>query len=272
MVDELKMHVFFKFLSIFLFLSHCSTTIEGTYTAPYVGINKVSIEYTLPALPYPYDGLEPYLDAATLKVHHNGHHAAYTNKMNAALKKWRSDDADNDLAKASIYTILGNLGDVPLEHRMAIQNNGGGYVNHAIYWAVMGPVNNDTKLTNEAVALVREIAEVYGGFESFKDVFSNAAKTLFGSGYVWLSRLPSETNPRGELMISSSPNQDSPIAQGLKPILVIDVWEHAYYLKHQNLRPNYITDWWTVIDWNRVAELDDWWRNEADLIESHDEL
>ncbi|KAL5005637.1 hypothetical protein ScPMuIL_016795 [Solemya velum] len=221
---------------------------------PYEGIEKKQDEYKLPDLPYAYDGLEPYIDAATLNVHHKGHHAAYTAKMNAALGQWRGDSGAGgaDLAKESILHIIQNLDKVPDKYKKPVRNNGGGFVNHNFYWACMSP-NAGGKREPEG-SLKTDIEKDFGSLAKFEEEFTQQALTLFGSGYVWLSR-----DKAGKLHISQSANQDSPLPDGFRPILVLDVWEHAYYLKHQNKRPNHITDWWQVVDWTQVDKLDKWW-------------
>ncbi|XP_078658579.1 superoxide dismutase [Mn]-like [Branchiostoma floridae x Branchiostoma belcheri] len=233
---------------------------------PYKGIQLFADEYPVPPLPYEYDALEPYIDEKTARVHHLGHHAGYTRKMNAALKKWRDEVGPGvGLQSNSILHILENLDQIPDKHRTAIRNNGGGFVNHAIYWATMSPRGESEPPRLPEATLATEIIANFHNFSNFQEQFTNTAKTLFGSGYVWLSRNPREQT----LIIHTTANQDSPISTGLRPILVIDIWEHAYYLKHQNKRPDHIQDWWALVDWGQVKALSDWW---AAYDAGHDEL
>lgn len=194
--------------------------------------------FELPALPYAYDALEPHIDARTMQIHHGKHHAAYTTNLNNALQ------GHDDLAAKSIEALLGDLNSVPEGIRMVVRNNGGGYANHNLFWAVMGP-NGGGEPTG---ALGDAINATFGGFASFKETFAKAAMGRFGSGWAWL-----QVNKDGSLAVTSSPNQDTPLMEGNTPILGLDVWEHAYYLNYQNRRPDYITAWWNVVDWNAVA-------------------
>lgn len=194
--------------------------------------------FELPALPYAYDALEPHIDARTMQIHHSKHHAAYTTNLNNALQ------GHDDLAAKSIEALLGDLNSVPEGIRMVVRNNGGGYANHNLFWAVMGP-NGGGEPTG---ALADAINATFGGFASFKETFAKAAMGRFGSGWAWL-----QVNKDGSLAVTSSPNQDTPLMEGNTPILGLDVWEHAYYLNYQNRRPDYIAAWWNVVDWNAVA-------------------
>lgn len=194
--------------------------------------------FELPALPYAYDALEPHIDARTMQIHHGKHHAAYTTNLNNALQ------GHDDLAAKSIEALLGDLNNVPEGIRMVVRNNGGGYANHNLFWAVMGP-NGGGEPTG---ALADAINATFGGFASFKETFAKAAMGRFGSGWAWL-----QVNKDGSLAVTSSPNQDTPLMEGNTPILGLDVWEHAYYLNYQNRRPDYIAAWWNVVDWNAVA-------------------
>ncbi len=191
----------------------------------------------LPALPYAYDALEPYIDAQTLQIHHGKHHQAYFNNLNAALQDYP------DLQSKPIEELLVDLEAVPESIRTAVRNNGGGHANHALYWQCMGI---GFVLTGD---LAQAINEAFGSFDNFKDMFSKAGMTRFGSGWAWLS-----VNKEGKLVVTSTPNQDTPLSEGLKPILVMDVWEHAYYLKYQNRRPDYVAAWWSVVNWAQVAK------------------
>ena len=194
--------------------------------------------FELPPLPYAHDALEPYIDARTMQLHHGKHHAAYTNNLNAALEK------HPDLQNKSIEELLGNLSSIPEDIRTTVRNNGGGYANHALFWNIMSP-NGGGEPGGE---LAEAINSAFGSFDAFKEKFSTAAKTQFGSGWAWL------TVKNGRLAVESTPNQDTPVMGGVTPILGIDVWEHAYYLHYQNRRPDYIEAWWNVVDWDAVAD------------------
>lgn len=194
--------------------------------------------FTLPPLPYPEDALEPSIDARTMSIHHDKHHAAYTNNLNAAL------EGHPELAGKSIEALLGDLGAVPEGIRMAVRNNGGGYANHTLFWNIMGP-NAGGEPSGELAAA---IASEFGSFASFKEAFAKAGATRFGSGWAWLY-----VNGDGKLVVGSTPNQDTPLMEGNTPILGLDVWEHAYYLNYQNRRPDYISAWWDVVNWDAVA-------------------
>jgi Fe-Mn family superoxide dismutase len=194
--------------------------------------------HELPALPYAFDALEPHIDARTMEIHHGKHHAAYVANLNKAL------DGNADLETMSITELMSNLDRVPESIRTAVRNNGGGHLNHSMFWTVMKKGGGD----QPGGELGDAIASTFGSFDDFKARFSQAGATRFGSGWAWLYI------ENGALEIGSSPNQDSPVIEGGKPILGLDVWEHAYYLKYQNRRPDYIAAWWNVIDWGKVAE------------------
>jgi Fe-Mn family superoxide dismutase len=196
------------------------------------------MSFELPKLPYAYDALEPYIDAQTMEIHHTKHHAAYTANLNAALEK------HPEYQPEGIEDILADLGGVPEDIRTAVTNNGGGFYNHDIFWNIMGPNGGG----EPKGPLGDVIKSTFGTFDAFKDQFSKAGMTRFGSGWAWLS-----VNPSGSLVVSSSANQDNPISDGSTPILTLDVWEHAYYLKYQNRRPEYIDNWWNVINWEEVT-------------------
>jgi len=192
--------------------------------------------YTLPALPYAYDALEPHIDAATMEIHHSKHHQTYVNNTNAAVEGTQYADLPiNELVK-QVKTLPENLQNV-------IRNNGGGHANHSLFWTVMSPNGGGTPTGEVAQAIERDL----GGFEAFKDAFTKAALTRFGSGWAWLCVTPDK-----KLVVQSSANQDSPLMDGFIPVLTLDVWEHAYYLKYQNRRPEYIAAFYNVIDWNEV--------------------
>lgn len=194
--------------------------------------------FTLPDLPYAHNALEPHIDAKTMEIHHGKHHAGYTNKLNAALE-------GTAFADKSIEEILGDLNALPDDKRTAVRNNGGGFANHRLFWQVMGP-NAGGEPTGE---LADAINSAFGSFDAFKDAFAKAGATQFGSGWAWL------VVDGGSLAVMSTPNQDSPLMDGKTPILGLDVWEHAYYLNYQNRRPDYISAWWNVVNWSKVAEL-----------------
>lgn len=195
--------------------------------------------HKLPDLPYGYDALEPYIDAKTMEIHHTKHHGGYVNKLNAAL------DKHPELHEYPLGVLLSNLNSVPEDIRTAVQNNGGGHYNHSLFWRIMGP-DKGGKPEGE---LLEEINNKFGSFEKFKEEFSTAAKTRFGSGWAWLA-----VSRFGELTVLSTPNQDNPLMLGMVPILGLDVWEHAYYLKYQNRRPEYVENWWNVVNWEEVAK------------------
>ncbi len=195
--------------------------------------------FELPPLPYAEDALEPHVDARTMSIHHDKHHAAYTNNLNSAL------EGHADLAGKSIEALLGDLNAVPEAIRTAVRNNGGGYANHNLFWEIMGPGGGGEPSGKLAAA----IADAFGSFTAFKEQFAKAATTRFGSGWAWLY-----VGKDGKLAIGSAPNQDTPLMEGNTPILGLDVWEHAYYLNYQNRRPDYIAAWWNVVNWDAVAQ------------------
>lgn len=194
--------------------------------------------FELPSLPYPENALEPHIDARTMSIHHDKHHAAYTNNLNAAL------EGHPDLAGKSIEELLGDLSALPESIRTTVRNNGGGYANHNLFWEIMGP-NGGGEPEGE---LAEAINNAFGSFADFKDQFAKAGATRFGSGWAWLY-----VNHDGNLVVGSTPNQDTPLMDGGTPILGLDVWEHAYYLNYQNRRPDYIAAWWNVVNWSAVA-------------------
>ncbi|MFF0829383.1 superoxide dismutase [Brevibacillus porteri] len=194
--------------------------------------------HQLPALPYAHNALEPHIDAQTMEIHHGRHHATYVNNLNAAL------EAHADLQGKSIEELISNLDALPESIRTAVRNNGGGHANHTLFWEIMSP-NGGGAPTGE---LADAINAAFGSFDNFKAEFAKAATTRFGSGWAWL------TAEGGKVAISSTPNQDSPIMEGKKPILGLDVWEHAYYLNYQNKRPDYIGAFWNVVNWDEVSK------------------
>lgn len=197
------------------------------------------MSFKLPELDCSYDALEPNIDARTMEIHHTKHHAGYTNKLNKAL------EGHNDLQDKDIEEILKNIDSLPDDIKTAVRNNGGGYYNHLLFWKMMSP---DAKGKPEG-ELLEKIGNDFGSFDKFKEEFANAAKTRFGSGWAWLI-----LKDNGDLEITSTPNQDSPVMDDKKVLLGLDVWEHAYYLKYQNKRPDYIDAWWNVVNWDYVSE------------------
>lgn len=195
------------------------------------------MSFKLPPLPYAYDALEPHIDARTMEIHHTKHHQAYINNANDAIEKHA------ELAGKSVEELLGNLNSVPEAVRTTIRNNAGGHANHSLFWTVLKA--GGSKPSGEMTAA---IDRAFGGFDAFKTQFETAAKTRFGSGWAWLS-----VRKDGSLAVTSTPNQDSPLSEGLTPILGLDVWEHAYYLKYQNKRPDYVAAFWNVVNWDEVA-------------------
>ncbi|MEQ1856184.1 MAG: superoxide dismutase [Longimicrobiales bacterium] len=194
--------------------------------------------FALPDLGYAYDALEPHIDARTMEIHHGKHHAAYTTNLNKAL------EAHPDLQKKSVEQLVADLNAVPEAIRGAVRNNGGGYLNHNLFWEIMTP--GGAKAPTGALAAA--INSAFGSFDEFKAKLQAAAQGQFGSGWGWL------VNEGGKLSIVATPNQDTPVMQGKSPILGVDVWEHAYYLKYQNRRPDYLSAWWNVVNWDVVAK------------------
>jgi superoxide dismutase, Fe-Mn family len=194
--------------------------------------------FTLPPLPYPYDALEPHIDARTMEIHHDKHHAAYVANLNKAVADFP------DLGKKSVEDLMKELNAVPEKIRTAVRNNGGGHYNHSLFWQMMKK-DGGGEPTGE---LAKAMDTAFASFASFKENFSKAALGQFGSGWAWL------VSDGGKLKIEPSPNQDTPLSMGQTPLLGLDVWEHAYYLKYQNKRADYITAWWNVVKWDFVAE------------------
>lgn len=200
------------------------------------------MSYQLPELPYAYDALEPHFDARTMEIHHSKHHNAYVTKVNEAL-------AGTEHASKSIEELIADLSGVPAEKRGAVRNNGGGHANHSFFWKILSPDGGGAPVGDLAAAIDSEL----GGFDAFKEAFAHAGTTRFGSGWAWLV-----VKADGALAVTSTPNQDSPLMKGVAevegtPIIGLDVWEHAYYLKYQNLRPKFIEAFWDVVDW-KAAE------------------
>ncbi|AAU24191.1 superoxide dismutase SodA [Bacillus sp. GM2] len=195
--------------------------------------------YKLPELPYAYDALEPHIDKETMNIHHTKHHNTYVTKLNEAVA------GKQDLESKSVEELVANLDAVPENIRTAVRNNGGGHANHSLFWKLLSP-NGGGAPTGE---LAEAINSKFGSFDQFKEDFAAAAAGRFGSGWAWL------VVNNGELEITSTPNQDSPLSEGKTPILGLDVWEHAYYLNYQNRRPDYIKAFWNVVNWDEVARL-----------------
>jgi len=201
-------------------------------------MKEETMAFTLPPLPYDYNALEPHIDTQTMQIHHDKHHAAYVNNLNAAL------EGHAGLQSHSIEDLLRNIKEVPDGIRQAVINNGGGHANHTLFWEIMGP-NGGGEPTG---ALAQAINQAFGDFASFKQKINDAGVKRFGSGWSWLVQ-----DKSGNLQVISTANQDSPLLEGQIPILGVDVWEHAYYLKYQNRRPDYLSAWWNVVNWEAVA-------------------
>jgi len=201
--------------------------------------------YTLPDLDYSTDALEPHVDGRTMEIHHGKHHQAYVNNLNAAL------DGNDSLLSMEVDSLIADLSSVPEEARQAVRNNGGGHSNHTFFWKCLSPQGGGLPQGELAAA----IDSAFGNFDSFKEAFAKAAMTRFGSGWAWLVK-----RADGTLSVTSTPNQDSPLMEGVadeigRPIVGLDVWEHAYYLNYQNRRPDYVSAFWSVVDWNKALEL-----------------
>lgn len=194
--------------------------------------------FTVPSLPYAYDALEPHIDKETMTLHHDKHHAAYVNNLNAAIEK------HPELGSKSAEDLIKNLNGVPDDIRTAVRNNGGGHVNHSMFWEIMGPGGGG----DPKGALADAIKSTFGDLATFKTQFQDTGVKQFGSGWVWL------VVSDGKLQVVSTPNQDNPMSQGHKPVMGNDVWEHAYYLKYQNRRPDYLKAWWNVVNWDAIAK------------------
>lgn len=195
------------------------------------------MSFSLEALPYPFEALEPHIDAKTMEIHHDKHHATYVSKLNAALEQAPA------LQGKALETLLGTLDQVPESIRGAVRNHGGGHFNHSLFWRTLSPQGGG----QPSGALAQVLTKEFGSYDAFKEKFSTTASNLFGSGWAWLC-----AGPGKKLSVLGLPNQDSPLSQGLTPLLGLDVWEHAYYLKYQNRRPDYIAAFWNVVDWKVV--------------------
>lgn len=208
---------------------------EASWAAP-AAIAATTDTFKLPPLTYAYNALEPHIDAATMKFHHDKHHAAYVKNLNAAVTKYP------ELKTKTVKQLLTSLGTLPKDIQTTVRNNGGGHYNHTMYWKIMGPKGGGAPTGAIATAIKNQ----FGTFDTFKSQFNEAGTKLFGSGWVWL------VNDKSNLKIMTTRNQDSPISQGIYPIMGNDVWEHAYYLNYQNRRPDYLAAWWNVINWTEV--------------------
>lgn len=195
--------------------------------------------YELPPLTYPYDALEPYIDKMTMEIHYTKHHQGYVNNLNSALEKY------SEFHNLELEEILKNLNQLPEEIRTTVRNNGGGHANHTLFWEIMKPGGSQPQ-----GEILKAINEVFGSFENFKNLFSETALKHFGSGWAWLVLTPDK-----KLKVYSLPNQDNPLMNGDLPIMGLDVWEHAYYLKYQNRRNEYIQAWWNVVNWEKIEEI-----------------
>src|SRR5579863_995622 len=195
--------------------------------------------YEVPPLPYDYSALEPYIDTQTMQLHHDKHHAAYVNNLNAALKD------NSQFSSMNVDDLMRHIQDVPDSVRTAVRNNGGGHSNHSMFWQIMTP-NGGGQPTG---ALASAIDSTFGSFDAFKTQFNDAGVKRFGSGWAWLV-----LDQSGKLSVISSANQDSPLMDGMYPVMGNDVWEHAYYLKYQNRRPDYLNAWWNVVNWDAIAQ------------------
>ena len=232
-------YLYCVFLLSILYIQYCVNPLQNNTNClisnQYKEISNMAHE--LPALPYAFDALEPTIDATTMEIHHDKHHAAYVANVNAALEGTGLEDK-------SIGDLLADINAVPEAKRQAVINNGGGHANHSLFWEILSADGGEP-----AGDLLNAINADLGGLDAFKEAFGTAAKTRFGSGWAWL------VVNNGKLQVYSTANQDSPIMQGHTPILGLDVWEHAYYLNYQNRRPDYVGSFWNVVNWNKVAEL-----------------
>lgn len=228
-------------MAFLLLLISCQAPPQVTPSPP-VAVTIPEAEQTqtpaqLPPLPYDYAALEPHIDARTMKLHHDEHHAAYVNNLNEALQK------SPDLQNQSVEALLQDLNSVPEEIRTTVRNNGGGHINHSMFWQIMSPDGGG----QPTGALAEEINNTFGSFEQFRERFNQAGQDHFGSGWVWLVR-----NPQDELQLLTTLNQDSPIMEGNYPLMGNDLWEHAYYLNYQNRRAEYLESWWNVVNWDEI--------------------
>lgn len=196
-------------------------------------------QHTLPPLPYPYDALEPWIDEQTMRLHHDKHHQAYLDNFIKAV-------TGTPFESLPAADVLRRLDEVPENLRTVVRNHGGGHVNHSLFWEIMAP----NPASHPEGPLAEKLTTTFGSFEAFKETFTKAALGQFGSGWAWLV-----VGPDGSLAVTNTPNQDTPLSSGQTPILGLDVWEHAYYLKYQNRRAEYVTNWWNVVNWKKIGEL-----------------
>lgn len=199
--------------------------------------------YKLPDLPYAYDALEPFIDARTMELHHTKHHAGYVEKLNAALAK------HPEVAEVPLEMLLSDLAKIPEDIRTAVRNHGGGHYNHSLFWNMMVSPAEASAKVEASGTFAQSLSDTFGSMEKFKEAFTTATMGHFGSGWIWLVK-----NDEGELFITTTANQDTPLAGGSVPLLGVDVWEHAYYLKYQNRRAEYMENWWNVVNWNEVEK------------------
>ena len=196
--------------------------------------------YTLPDLPYEYDALEPFIDAETMHLHHDKHHNTYVTNLNAAIEKYP------ELADKTVEELISDMDSIPADIQTAVRNNGGGHANHSFFWEILAP-----NAGGEPTGKIKDaIDKAFGSYDNFKEKFTKAATTRFGSGWAWLV-----TDKDGNVSVESTPNQDSPLMDGRTPVLGLDVWEHAYYLKYKNVRPDYINAFWSVVNWDKVNDF-----------------
>jgi Fe-Mn family superoxide dismutase len=200
------------------------------------------MKYELPKLPYAYDALEPYIDTKTMELHHTKHHQTYVTKLNEALEK------HPEIAETPLEQLLAKIDSVPEDIRTAVRNHGGGHLNHSLFWTLMAPPKQGGG-AEPAGKVGEAVTKTFGGYAKFKEDFTKAAVGVFGSGWAWL------VIEKGKLAIVTTPNQDSPLMKGQRPILGLDVWEHAYYLKYQNRRPEYVEAWWNVVNWKEAESI-----------------
>jgi len=215
---------------------HHSLHIAPIFEYSSTPVLQKTMPHTLPALPYAYNALEPHFDAKTMEIHHTKHHQAYIDKLNAAI-------AGTEWEKMAVQELLTKIKDVPAEKQTAVRNHGGGHANHSLFWTVLSPEGGGKPSGD----LAKGIESGFGSFDTFQKQFNDAATNRFGSGWAWL------VVDNGKLKVENTANQDSPLMEGRTPILGLDVWEHAYYLKYQNKRPDYITAFWNVVNWNEVT-------------------
>lgn len=233
----------------------------------FYGLERPALEYELPPLLYSFDELEPYIDEASAKMHYFEYHAKYVKDVNVLLKRWRRNTKGKHASRMSIIDIIRNLSHIPLLYRNDLKNYGSGYINHNLYWSTISPnLQGEHRLPSGKIE--KDIMNKFGSFSEFKSTFTDMANNYFGSGFVWLCRNYSSSDNPGDLVIIITANEDTPVSQGLYPILGLDIWEHAYILKWHNEKSKYIENWWFLVDWKQVNNLSDWWIG----LKLHDEL